>query len=72
MHCEMGPMERPESVLRGSEIWEDSSRKETKEQGGHRMQVYRYEAEGVFSRVPRMAARIDPVLSKLDQLVNGI
>ncbi len=34
------------------------------------MLVDRYEAEDVFSRVPRMAARIDPVLSKLDQLLD--
>jgi transposase, IS5 family len=34
------------------------------------MLVDRYEAEDVFSRVPHMAARIDPVLSKLDQLLD--
>jgi transposase, IS5 family len=34
------------------------------------MLVDRYEAEDVFSRVPRMAARIDVVLSKLDQLLD--
>jgi IS5 family transposase len=34
------------------------------------MLVDRYEAEDVFSRVPRMAGRIDPVLSKLDQLLD--
>lgn len=34
------------------------------------MLVDRYEAEDVFSRVPRMAARIDPVLNKLDQLLD--
>jgi transposase, IS5 family len=34
------------------------------------MLVDRYEAEDVFSRVPRMAARIDAVLSKLDQLLD--
>jgi transposase, IS5 family len=34
------------------------------------MLVDRYEAEDVFSRVPRMAARIDGVLSKLDQLLD--
>ena len=31
------------------------------------MLVDRYQAEDVFRRVPRMAARIDAVLSKLDQ-----
>jgi transposase, IS5 family len=34
------------------------------------MLVDRYEPEDVFSRVPHMAARIDPVLSKLDQLLD--
>jgi len=34
------------------------------------MLVDRYEAEDVFSRVPRMAERIDGVLSKLDQLLD--
>ncbi len=34
------------------------------------MLVDRYEAEDVFSRVPRMAKRIDPVLSKLDRLLD--
>ncbi len=34
------------------------------------MLVDRSEAEDVFSRVPRMAARIDVVLSKLDQLLD--
>ncbi len=34
------------------------------------MLVDRYEAEDVFSRVPRMAERIDPVLSRLDQLLD--
>jgi hypothetical protein len=34
------------------------------------MLVDHYEAEDVLSRVPRMAARIDPVLSKLDQLLD--
>ncbi len=34
------------------------------------MLVDRYEPEDVFSRVPQMAARIDPVLSKLDQLLD--
>src|SRR6266849_7924595 len=33
------------------------------------MLVDRYEAEDVFSRVPRMAERIDGVLSKLDRLL---
>ena len=34
------------------------------------MLVDRYEIEDVFSRVPRMAERIDRVLSKLDQLLD--
>jgi IS5 family transposase len=34
------------------------------------MLVDRYEAEDVFAPVPQMAARIDPVLSKLDQLLD--
>jgi transposase, IS5 family len=34
------------------------------------MLVDRYEAEDVFARVPRMAERIDPVLSRLDQLLD--
>ncbi len=34
------------------------------------MLVDRYEAEDVFARVPQMAARIDPALSKLDQLLD--
>src|SRR6266436_6106505 len=34
------------------------------------MLVDHYEAEDVFSRVPRMAERIDPVLNKLDQLLD--
>lgn len=34
------------------------------------MLVDRYEIEDVFSRVPRMAERIDGVLSKLDQLLD--
>jgi IS5 family transposase len=34
------------------------------------MLVERYEPEDVFSRVPRMAERIDGVLSKLDQLLD--
>ncbi len=34
------------------------------------MLVDRYEAEDVFSRMPRMAERIDGVLSKLDQLLD--
>src|SRR6266849_2834939 len=33
------------------------------------MLVDHYEAEDVFSRVPRMAERIDPVLNKLDRLL---
>jgi len=44
------------------------SKSGTKEE--HEMLVDRYEAEDVFARVPRMAARIDPVLSKLDQLLD--
>jgi transposase, IS5 family len=34
------------------------------------MLVDHYKAEDVFSRVPRMAERIDPVLNKLDQLLD--
>ena len=34
------------------------------------MLVDRYEAVDVFSRVPRTEARIDPVLSKLDKLLD--
>ncbi len=34
------------------------------------MLVDRYEAEDVFARVPRMAERIDPVLSRLDELLD--
>jgi len=34
------------------------------------MLVDRYEPEDVFARVPQMAARIDPALSKLDQLLD--
>jgi transposase, IS5 family len=34
------------------------------------MLIDRYESEDVFCRVPHMAARIDPVLSKLDQLLD--
>src|SRR5256714_15463752 len=34
------------------------------------MVVDRYEAEDVFARVPRMAERIDPVLSRLDELLD--
>src|SRR6266699_101720 len=34
------------------------------------MLVDRYDPEDVFARVPRMAERIDPVLSKLDQLLD--
>jgi len=34
------------------------------------MLVDRYEAEDVWSRVPRMAARIDALLSRLDQVLD--
>jgi IS5 family transposase len=34
------------------------------------MLVDRYEAEDVFARVPPMAQRIDPVLSRLDELLD--
>jgi transposase, IS5 family len=34
------------------------------------MLVDRYEAEDVFARVPRMAERIDPVLSRLDEVLD--
>jgi IS5 family transposase len=45
-----------------------TSKSGTKEE--HEMLVDRYEPEDVFARVPQMAARIDAVLSRLDQLLD--
>jgi hypothetical protein len=64
MHCEMGPVKPLEDKQRVKE----RRRKET--QGGDRMLVDRYDPEDVFARVPRMAQRVDLVLTRLDRLLD--